>query len=210
MQCPPFEALIDFADKQLATDAASGVDAHLKSGCTSCQGAVSWYASFAATAAADDSVEPPAWVTRKALALFVQRQKEGVVARAVRLVATLVFDSMSSAPAVGLAGARSAAAGSRQLLFSAPPFDIDLLVATSDAPGSVSVTGQILATDSADLAIVSGLDVEILQDGTAVATAVTSTFGEFAVESLAPGTYDVRVGDASREIVLDAAPIRTV
>lgn len=208
MPCPTFEALIDFADNQLAPEAASSVETHVGAGCASCRTTIDWFSGFAAAASAD-LVEPPVWLTRKAVALFAQRQKEGIVSKLSRMVASLVFDSLAGSASPDFVPARSAAVGGRQLLFTALPFDVDLLVSPGDAPRTVAVSGQVLATDSVEFAIVSGLEVEFIRDEKKVASAVTSDFGEFSVDSMAPGSYDVRISDNTREIVLSGAPIET-
>lgn len=206
MSCPTFESLIDFTDNRLAPEAASSVQAHVGTGCETCWTTISWFSGFTA-AASTDLVEPPVWLTRKAVGLFAQRQKEGIVSKLSRLVATLVFDSLAAPSTPDFVPARSGAIGGRQLLFSAPPFDIDLLVSAGDAPRTLAVSGQVLAAGSAEFASVSGLAVEFTCEGEAVATAVTSDFGEFAVDSIPPGRYDLRVSDRDREIVLSGAPI---
>lgn len=206
MPCPNFEALIDFTDNRLAPETATSVQSHVDSGCTSCRSTIDWFSGFAA-AASTDLVEPPVWLTRKAVALFAQRQREGIVSKVTRLMATLIFDSLAVSASPDVVPARSGAVGGRQLLYSAPPFDVDLLVSAGDAPRTLAVTGQVLATDSVEFATVSGLDVAFVLDGKTVATAVTSDFGEFALDSIAPGSYDVRVSDPTREIVLSGAPI---
>lgn len=206
MPCPTFETLIDFTDNRLAPEAASIVETHVDTGCASCRSTIDWFTGFSA-AASQDLVEPPVWLTRKAVALFAQRQKEGIVAKVTRLVASLVFDSLAVSASPDFVPARSAAVSGRQLLFTASPFDIDLLVSAGDAPRTVAVTGQVLSADSAEFASVAGLGVEFVRNGEPVASAVTSDFGEFAIDSLPPGSYDVFVSDSGREIVLTGAPI---
>lgn len=206
MPCPTFETLIDFTDNRLTPEAASSVETHVGTGCPSCRTTIDWFAGFAVAASAD-LVEPPVWLTRKAVAFFAQRQKEGIVAKVTRLVASLVFDSLAGSASPDFVPARSGAVGGRQLLFTASPFDVDLLVSAGDAPRTVAITGQILAADSVEFANVAGLDVEFVRYGEAVACVVTSDFGEFAVDSIPPGSYDVFVSGSEREIVLTGAPI---
>lgn len=206
MNCPTFETLIDFADERLATESASNVQTHLTTGCDSCQSTISWFTGFASAASAD-LVEPPVWLTRKAVGLFATRQKEGLVARASRFITALVFDSMAGAASPDFVPARSSAFDGRQLLFSATPFDVDLLVTPGSATRTVAVTGQVLASDSTGFSNVAGLEVALLRNGGIVAETVTSDFGEFSMDSIPPGTYDFQFSNDEREIVVAGAPI---
>lgn len=206
MTCPTFEVLLDFADKRLASDAASSVDAHVGAGCASCRTTVDWFVGFVASSNAD-LVEPPLWLTRKAVGLFAERRPQSIAAKVTRFVAKLVFDSLASSPSQEVVPVRLGESSGRHLLFSAPPYDVDLLVAAEEVPNRVGVTGQVLAAETADAFGVSGLDVVFMRDGETVATSVTSELGEFVVGPLEPGTYDVRLADRDREIVLSNASV---
>jgi hypothetical protein len=211
MPCPEFEILIDYADGRLQLAEHASVERHLAGGCADCREALEWYASFAAAAAADESVEPPAWVTRRAISVFSDAReaasRRGLGGLVSRLRAALVFDSLSGALAGDAIPAREAGGASRQLLYNAAPYDVDLLIAGGDAPPSLVVTGQVLTPDADDFEGVSGLTVTAERDGAAVASTETSEFGEFTLAGLVPGLYDLRLAGAAREILLSDAPI---
>jgi hypothetical protein len=210
MPCPNFETLIDYADARLAAPETADVERHVAGGCGACRDALTWYAEFAATAQADESVEPPAWLTRRAIAVFddakeaaARRGLRGIVAR---LRAALVFDSLAGALAGDALPARETVGGSRQLLYNALPYDVDLLIAGGDDPGLV-VTGQVLTPDGEELESVRGLTVTVERDGETVASAETSELGEFTLAGIAPGVYDLRLASAEREILLVGTPL---
>jgi hypothetical protein len=210
MSCPEFEALIDYADDRLPLDAKLAVENHLGRDCPDCAAILQWHAGVVEASAADRTVEPPAWVTRRAVGLMAEA-KEAAASRGVRgllarIRAALVFDSLASALGADTVPARSETTGSRQLLYSAAPYDIDLLIAGGEA-GRLSVTGQVLATDAEGFEEVRGLTVELARDGSVALSTQTSEFGEFSLGGVAPGTYDVRLVGAGREIILADTPI---
>jgi anti-sigma factor RsiW len=210
MPCPTFESVIDFADGALGGTDNSNVEKHIAD-CPDCRAALAWYEQTVATAAADTSVEPPAWVTKKAIGLFVDAreaaERRGIRGLVARLRAALVFDSLAGSDE--LVYARSGApVASRQLLYNAAPYDVDLLIASATG-NRVAVTGQVLAADAGADGFegVGGLTVELARAGDVVATATTSEFGEFTLDEVAPGRYDIWLVGDGREIVLSDAPV---
>jgi hypothetical protein len=197
MPCPTFQSLIDYVDGRLARDEAPEVERHLAAECGECRAAVAWYAGFAGTAREDTSVEPPSWVTRRAIGIFAEAKeaaaRRGLRGLVSRLRAALVFDSMAGASSGDAIPARASAGPSRQLLYSAAPFDVDMLIAAGDRPHTLVVTGQVLTADGDDFESVRGLAVTLEREGEAVATAETSEFGEFTLPDLPPGLYELRL-----------------
>ena len=209
MTCPSFENLIDYADKGRA--GSEEVATHLDGGCAGCGATLEWYAGFVATAMTDESVEPPAWVTRRAVAIFAEA-REAASARGLRglisrIRAALVFDSLATGLSADAIPARNAGVASRQLLYTAAPYDVDLFIAGGARPESISITGQVLSSDAEGFESVAGLTVTIERDGDVTAAAETSEFGEFTLRDVEPGVYDVRLAGETREIVLAGAPI---
>jgi hypothetical protein len=210
MFCPTFESLIDFVDGRLAPPEMGLVGRHLAEGCETCASIVDWHRGFVSTAHSDNAFDPPEWVTRRALNLYSEARdaasRRGIRGLLNRLRAALVLDSLAGSLDDAIP-ARNAASENRQLLYSALPYDIDLLVTPSDVSLSFSVTGQILASEESGFAPVGGLTVEFERGGVVVETVETSEFGEFTVQSLPGGTYDVRIVGNGREIVVPEAPL---
>ena len=208
MACPDFETLIDYADRRLAGEDRAFVERHVADGCEACSAALAWYAATTETAAADGSVEPPHWVSRRAIGLFREAreaaERRGLRGLVARVQAALVFDSLAGLVADALPARNAGGSATRQLLYAASPFDIDLLV--SGTGPSLSVTGQVLASGADDFEGVVGLRVELARDGR-VSTTATSQFGEFLIEGVVPGVYDLRLVGGTREILLSRMPI---
>lgn len=209
MTCPKLEQIVDFADGTSVGDDISLVEKHLAD-CAACRETLSWYRGVVATASADATVEPPTWVTRKAVSLFAEARQaaaeRGLRGLVSRLRAALVFDSLSGGGETVFARG-GAPAATRQLLYSAAPFDVDMLISGA-APGrSLTVAGQVLASGEEAFEEVGSLTVELVSGGQVRHTATTSEFGEFSIEGVEPGTYDIRLAGAGREIVVDGAPV---
>jgi hypothetical protein len=211
MACPAFETIADLVDGRLSPADTASVERHLADGCRACAGTAEWYRAFVATATADRSLEPPAWMTQRAIDLFAEAREaaaqRGMKGLFARLRASLVFDSLVGGATADAMPARGVGAESRQLLYMAPLFDVDMLVAPLEGAQRLLVTGQVLSSSGAGFEGVGGLTVELERNGEVAAVAETSDFGEFAFEGVEPGLYDLRLGRGSREIVIVHAPI---
>lgn len=129
----------------------------------------------------DNSEDAPGDVISNAIGLFRDHvtSREPPVLR--YLVAELIFDSLSMAPAFGV---RSGQAPSRQLIYSAEENDIDLRLTFDNEMWVVS--GQILREDC------GGGRVEIDGPGGVRSAALNETC-EFVLPAVSPGNYVLRV-----------------
>jgi hypothetical protein len=190
MKCPGFSRLIDYLEGKLAATEAGAISAHLDSGCSRCKADRDWYERAVALATSDDSVEPPPWVLNRAIKLFeTSRNKPGLVEQVGNLIASLVFDSLAR-PA--LVEQRSAVPSSRQLLYKAGDYSIDLVIAQGDQ-ARANVIGQVLREGDFDFECVTGLQLELMSEGRPISATLTNNVGEFAISGIADGKYDLHV-----------------
>jgi hypothetical protein len=204
MKCPGFERLIDYLDGRLSAEEAGPVDTHLSSGCTKCAADRLWYERLRAVAAADDSVEPPSWVVKRAIRLFENRPgRESATSRLVGAIASLVFDSFAR-PA--LAGVRSTETTNRQLLYSADPYSVDLQITASDQPRT-DLVGQVLHKEDTSFESVAGLPLHLIREGETLRSTATNRNGEFVIEAVDFGEYDLRIVAPDLEIIVPAIPV---
>ena len=148
---------IDFVNQVVPTTRKIAMERHLKD-CRRCAKAVSQWQRARQCAAAEPSYQPPQEAVRIAKAAFAGLQL-ALHREPAGSSIELVFDSFLHAP---LQGFRSAGSGTRQLLYRADPFQIDLHIEVE--PGDKNV-GLILANLC----------------GRVVRT-VTNQFGEFRAE----------------------------
>lgn len=204
MTCPGFQQLLDYHDGRLDRAAADAISAHLASGCSQCEADRAWYQQVELVAATDDSIEPPSWVLKRALRVFdTQPARTGIAERVGRVIASLVFDSLRQ-PAV--AGARSSGVDDRQLLYRAEDYSIDVQVAPADQR-TAELTGQILREGELMFESVAGLQLDLIDDGGKILSAVTNERGEFAIPGVDFGSYDLQVDVKEASITIVGLPI---
>jgi hypothetical protein len=207
MNCPSFESLVDFVDKRLAEPEAARVAAHLDTGCGLCDETTSWYERVRLTADADDSTEPPSWVFKRAVRIFVtQPRSPRLVQRIGDAIASLIFDSFSRPALVGI---RATETANRQLLYRANDYSIDLQV-TALEHSSADLTGQILKEGGEEFDSVCGLKLELARAGNVIASAVTNDIGEFKVSGIEHGVYDLQVELSEGKITVPRIPVGEV
>lgn len=204
MTCPGFQQLLDYVDGRLDRAAADAVSAHLSLGCNQCEAGSAWYLQVKLVAASDNSIEPPAWVLKRALRVFdAPRVRTSMAGKVGRVVASLVFDSLGQ-PA--LAGARSSGAEGRQLLYRGEDYSIDVHVSPSDQ-SRAELTGQILREGESMFESVSGLQLDLIRHGGKTVSTVTNGRGEFTIGGVDFGSYDLRVDVNEATITIVGLPI---
>lgn len=182
----------DLARDVAAAPARRRMERHLAEGCTRCRRSVSLFQRVSETARADASWDVPADVMELALDIFPFRPEQ--VSRPVhRLLARLVFDSFREPLPAGVRAGRGV---SRQVLYRAGSYFIDLRLDSTAATRRVSLVGQVVrrgepgtSTRMASVALVDGRTV--------VSQAPVNSFGEFQVD------YDSKARVRLR-VVLDA------
>lgn len=196
MKCPDFDRLVMHLSHQLSDLETSQIAAHLDSGCKDCLANRDWYENVYALASSDESKEPPPWVLRRALKIFDRpRGQAPLIERLGRAVASLVFDSFAQ-PATE--GVRSTETASRQLLYRAGDYHIDLQIAPSAEAGLIGMDllGQVLREGETGFESVRGLQLELVErkaGGKLVSRCATDEMGGFTFSDVKPGAYDLQV-----------------
>lgn len=171
------EQCIDFVNDLVSPDAKQRMQRHLSQGCEACNQAVSVWRKVSNAAKAEEDYEPPAEAVRIAKMAFASsipasRRKEAWA------WADLLFDSFLRPVAEG---ARSAAAGSRQMLYRADPYQIDVQIEMAADRRTLIITGQVLdlrepgLSGRGVLVVISNLRGQVVR-------ATTNQFGEFRNE----------------------------
>ncbi len=202
MRCPSFEKLLDYLDGKLAATETERVATHLSSGCAQCSANRDWYNQVTMIAVSDDSVEPPAWVTKRALRIF-ETKKPGLVERLAQAIASLTFDSFARPAAVGV---RSTETTNRQLLYSAGAYSIDLQVAPLSG-SRADLVGQILCEAETSFDSVAGLRLELTGEDQKTHNASTNAMGEFTISGLKQGVYNLNIKTSAGNITAYDVPV---
>ena len=168
---------IDFVNQAVGASEKHLMEQHLKQGCKRCMKTVSLWQKVRQSAASEANYQPPEDAVRLAKAAFagvaLAGQEKGTSGRI-----KVLFDSFLQPL---FEGARSAGAGSRQMLYRADPFQIDVQVESKNGGNRIVVTGQLLNLSSPGII---GQDARIALSNMRgqVVNAVTNQFGEFSGE----------------------------
>jgi hypothetical protein len=166
----------DFVRGLLPPDARASLARHITE-CRTCAGTVEWLRAVASLAAADGEYEPPPHVLRRARALFAL-ERPRLIRALPRLVGKLMFDSLTQ-PA--LAGVRGPAAASRQAVFEAGDYAVDITVDQATGSSRTMLVGQVMSR-VAPVAPITAAPVLLTSGETVVARTVCDRFGEFLLE----------------------------
>src|ERR1700675_2321093 len=189
---------IDFVNHVAKGNQQEAMQKHLATGCKRCRETVSLWQKVSKTAAAEASYQPPAGTVRLAKAAFAtagmaQPQKES------RGVIEVLFDSFLQ-PAV--AGARSVVIGTRQMLYRADPYQIDIQIEPKPGSNRLVITGQLLDLSHPGI-IRRGIQVTLSNHRGNTVMAATNQFGEFSGEIENSGDLELTIpGEADKPIVI--------
>src|SRR4030088_1386573 len=171
------ENWIDFVNQAVGATEKLSMERHLKQGCKRCMKTVSLWQKVQQSAASEANCQPPEEAVRIAKAAFagagLAGQRKGARSRI-----KVLFDSFLQPV---FEGARSAGAGTRQMLYRADPFQIDVQVEAKPGGNRIVITGQLLNLNSPGII---GQDARIVLSNMRgqVVHAATNQFGEFSAE----------------------------
>jgi hypothetical protein len=191
------EKWIDFVNEAVTTNERELMDSHLHIGCKSCQQTVSLWKRVRSTAAAEGNYQPPESAVRIAKAAFAGGGLGSQKKRSESRVKVL-FDSFLQPV---LAGVRSAGAGTRQMLYRADPYQIDVQLEMKPSANRVVVTGQLLNLSNPKV-IAAGTRILVSNMQGDVVHAVANQFGEFSGEVKNSGDLQLTFATPSGEPIV--------
>jgi len=204
MRCAGIEQLLDFVQGRAEAALADQIQTHLASGCARCQGDVEWVHQIVRLTASDDSVEPPSWVLNRAIRLFPAPSEQPKPSLLQRLVASLVFDSLTQ---LQPAGVRQSISAARQVLYRASDWDVDLSFEAGEQPETIDITGQVLK-EEASPEEVAGIPVHLAQAGKILFSAQTDQLGEFTFDHVPAGTYELSIELRSQRLWIEHLDVK--
>jgi hypothetical protein len=191
------EKWIDFVNQAVTTNEKVRMDKHLELGCQSCQATVSLWQRVRASAALEGNYQPPESAVRIAKAAFsgvALAQKKKGSAGAVKLL----FDSFLQPM---LEGVRSAGTGTRQMLYRADPYQIDVQLEMKPSGNRIVVTGQLLNLSNPKI-IATGTRILVSNMHGDVLHVVANQFGEFSGEVKNSGDLQLTFATPSGEPIV--------
>jgi hypothetical protein len=164
---------IDFVNQVVPARKKQEMEEHLEEACKRCSKTLSVWQRVQRAAKTEGDYQPPNDLVRIVETAFAGSHWAEGQKRADSLVEVL-FDSFLQPV---FEGARSSSTGTRQMLYRADPFQIDLQFESQPGSGVV-VTGQLLNFNHPELV---GRDVQVVLSNMhgGVVRTVTNQFGEF-------------------------------
>jgi hypothetical protein len=175
---------IDFVNEALPAGKRAEVQAHLDSGCAHCNELVALWKHVRHSAAAESTYQPPGTSVRVAKAAFATAGL-ALGPAAVKLL----FDSDLQPAAAGF---RSAASTTRQVLYGAGPYLLDLHLAPKAEGKAVIITGQLLNSQYPEQ-MLPDVPIVVSNCKGSSALATTNRFGEFRGEVENSGELELRL-----------------
>lgn len=201
-ECSTLENMLDYLRGNGAPSTRDSIAAHLTTGCPACLENQAWLTEVLQLAASDHSFDfSPAALARTVALFKTEWRKQRPTLR--QWLAQLVFDTMLQPQLATVRSGAPALAQSRQLLFRAEPYDIDLRFEVGEDGRTEELIGQILST-AADPQSLSNLPVQLWQNELLQAEVQTNARGIFKFNQVAPGRYQIRLLLADGEICLDS------
>lgn len=191
-----FERLADWVEGRLSEEEAREIEERVAAAGDETRADVEWLRAFA-RAGEEISLEAPPQEVRDELVRRFEAWAEGQRPPGFleRLVATLTFDG-GLQPAFGVRSAGTSE--ERQLVYGTNAADIVLNIRPRG--GRLDLDGQIFPADEAEP---GPFGVQLLDEGgTEVAVSAADDLGEFAFESVAPGTYQILASNERVEILI--------
>lgn len=173
----------DFARRLAAEDLRRAMEAHLAAGCKKCKRTLGLITEFAGTAKAAAHYEAPEYMVRCARAVFALQQPEKIHILP-KALARLVYDSFREPLPAGI---RSQQRLSRQALYEAGDYRLDLRLEQERGASSVSLVGQIENRREPQKRV-GQIPVLLASGKEVVAKTLSNHFGEFQF------TYRPRTG----------------
>ena len=187
------EKWIDFVNNVSSGDEKAAMEKHLQLGCKRCQETVSFWQRVRQTASSEAAYQPPTETVRMAKAAF-QGSEFAHPQQPTASGIQVLFDSFLQPM---FQGARSAAASSRQILYKAEPYQVDLQI-EEKASSALIVNGQLLYLAQPEV-MVSDTRVELSDlRGQSLQTA-TNEYGEFSAEINNSGKLQMTIANPGGE-----------
>lgn len=182
------EQWVDFARNVIGEDERRKMENHLKTGCVRCSKELGLWQRLHQVARRESAYVPSAGATRIVNASFAGRSVR-VTSQGKSRVASLLFDSFRSPL---LAGTRSTATSSRQVLYGAGTYRIDVRIEPKMDSEKVIMIGQVLNSANPQESLPE-LAVTLFKGRKVLAEAKTRQFGEFQIECELEGGYRLKV-----------------
>ena len=209
MPCATLEDMLALIRGTLEPAAKAGLEAHMSSGCRPCAENHRWLTEMLAVMAKDDSFDFSEETIAWSVAQF--KAASALTPSRIQILAQLVFDNLLPGRPVEVRS-MAAPAVSRQMLYQAAGYDVDVRVEQFEATSSVLVLGQVVSTGKKPGEL-AGLSVEMVRHGVGPGQedrkqTQTDARGMFRLRDITPGEYDIVIRVPEGELSIHAITCR--
>jgi len=192
------EEWVDYVNQVTPTEQRDAMQQHMAA-CAACAEMVALWQAVQERAAREAAYQPSANTVRMAKAAFAAAGFGAAQQQKSTSVVELLFDSFLQ-PA--LAGARSVVMGTRQMLYRADTYQIDIQIEPKPGTNRLLITGQLLEIGAA-VTTATGMQVTLSNHRGNIVIATTNQFGEFSGELENSGDLELSIpSDSGRPIVI--------
>lgn len=197
---PPltFARLLDWVEGKLSEKEATLVAAQVAGADEATQARVAWLREFIQISASTVLAPPPPEIRELLMRRFeAYRQKRSQPGLLQRLVAALTFDSGLQPATAGLRAAAQAAP--RQLIYTTDAAEIALNIQPRAFDQLLNVSGQIFPNRATRP---DAFSVQLLRDMVEISLTTSDELGEFFLDAVPPGVYEMILSTAQVEITI--------
>jgi hypothetical protein len=192
------EEWVDFVNQMITANQRDAMQQHLAT-CASCAQTVALWQRVHDRALAEAAYQPDLNTIRLAKAAFATSSFAAVPQqKSTGNAIELLFDSFLQ-PA--LAGARSVVIGTRQMLYRADPYQIDIQIEPKPGTNRLVITGQLLEI-GASVLTATGVRVTLSNNRGNSVVVTTNEFGEFSAELENSGDLELSIPSRSGEPIV--------
>lgn len=208
MSCPSLHSLWDYVlDDRRETVGSAAIEQHLSSGCQDCREDLQWLKDVFTLTSEDRQYRASEETIQYLVRCYQAERGANVAPPLPRLIARLVFDSLSPRP---LADVRSQPLGGafccRQMLFQAQGFHIDLRCEMAPENQVEDLIGQVMPDQPVPGNPLT-FSTQLFAGEKEIGSVVTDQRGLFKYERVPSGVYQLRVQSPQGEILID--PLKT-
>jgi hypothetical protein len=182
------EEWIDFVNQTTSQKQQQAMREHLRSGCKRCAEEFALWQRVRGTAALEPSYQPAADAVHVVKAAYASARMSSPE-RESKSVVEVLFDSFLQPE---IAGARSMNTGTRQMLYRADSYQIDLQIEPKPGSNVLMIIGQMMDVSTPET-VSRGVQVKLSNFRGNLIHTVTNEFGEFRCEIDNSGDLELTV-----------------
>ena len=207
MTCATLDELLALIQGTADVAARAGIQAHMSSGCKTCAENHGWLTQMLAVTSKDDSFNFSEETIGWSVAQF--KAASASAPTKMQILARLVFDNLLPSRPIEVRS-MAAPAVSRQMLYQAAGYEVDLRVEQFESSNAILVLGQIVSTAKKPNEL-AGLSVEMTRSGSGQQDkkqTETDARGMFRLRDVTPGEYDIVIHVPEGNLTINAITCR--